>query len=328
MKAKTDIDRAITALRAGAQGFALDILLPLARNGDPLAMRQTGLAYIDDQAGHRSVTEAAFWLGEAAARDDAPAAYELGRLFKYGDDGLRPDRARAAELFSTALELAQAPADSGSAEHQWLLGSAHWHGHGVRRNRKRGLHWMRLAAEQGDVDYQAMLGSALWFAPELTGDMDEAIHWTSQAAEQGHGGAQYHLAAHYAQGEEVPQDFRKAAKWYRRAARQGDAEATYNLACMYLDGEGMPPDVPKGMDLLHRAAGLGFTDAMLLLGMVRSRGLRGEVADPEKAALHFLQAIQAGCVRAHHELANEIGEGRISLGQLETALPHLTGPEN
>lgn len=314
------LDAGRAAYRAGDYRRALDVLLPLARAGQAEAQRYAGLAHIADENPGRSVSEAVHWLGQAAEQQDAPAAYELGRILKHADDGLKPDRSEAARHFQTALDLSESEAEAGSAEHQFVLGLLYWNGDGVRKNAKRGLRWMRLAAEQGDPDYQAMLASALWWAPDTVANMDEAIAWTTRVAEQGHVGAQYHLAANYAVGDDIEQDFRKAAKWYRRAAKQGNTEAIYNLGCMHLDGEGMTPDAAKGMALLDRAADLGFTDAMGVLGVIHSRGLRDRPADAGLAARYFLRAIRSGCARAQRDLAAEILEGHISKDAVVAAL--------
>ncbi len=322
------LDAGRAAYRAGDYRLALDILLPLAREGQAEAQRYAGLAHIADENPGRSVSEAVHWLGQAADQRDAPAAYELGRILKHGDDGLKPDRSGAARYLRTALDSSEPEAETGSAEHQFVLGLLYWNGDGVRRNAKRGLRWMRLAAEQGDPDHQAMLANLLWWAPDTVADMEEAVAWTTRVAEQGHAGAQYHLAANYAVGDDIEQDFRKAAKWYRRAAKQGNAEAIYNLGCMHLDGDGMPPDAEKGMALLDRAADLGLTDAMGVLGLIHARGLQDRPADAELAAGYFLRAIRSGSARAPRDLAAEMLEGHISEGAVVAALLQLAGDDD
>lgn len=323
----TTLDAGRAAYRAGDYRHALDVLLPLTRKGVVEAQRYAGLAHIADENPGRSVAEAVHWLGQAADGRDAPAAYELGRILKHGDDGLKSDKSEATRYFQAALDLSEPEADAGSAEHQFVLGLMYWNGDGVRRNAKRGLRWMRLAAEQGDPDHQAMLANALWWAPDSIAGMDEAVAWTTRVAEKGHVGAQYHLAANYAVGDDIEQDFRKAAKWYRRAAKQGHAEAIYNLGCMHLDGEGMPRDVAKGIALLDRAADLGFTDAMGVLGLIHSRGLRDQPVDADLAARHFLRAIRSGSVRAPRDLAIEILEGYIPEEAVTAALLQLASDD-
>ena len=248
----TDLQAGRAALRDGDTVRALDLLLPLARAGDAVAQRWAGLAYLDSMSDNpcRSVSEGLHWLRAAAEQDDAPAAYELGSLCKHGDVDLPSDRKSAPGWFKKAHALSEPKADAGSAEHQFVLGCMYWSGNGVRKNAKRGLHWLRLAAEQGDIEHQSFLGSALWFAPDATRDMDEAVLWTTKVAEQGHVGAQYHLAASYASGDEVAQDHHKALEWYRRAAKGGNAEAAYNLGWMHLLGEGLPADPAAGIRCL------------------------------------------------------------------------------
>lgn len=318
----TDLDSGREAYRAGNHARALNLLLPLARAGDPEAQSLVGRTYLDDQYDNpcRSVSEGLYWLEQAEDRDGIRAAYELGMQFKYGHHDLRRDRARAAESFERARALAEPAAEAGSAEGQFVLGSMFWHGNGVRRNARRGLHWLRLAAEQGDIEHQVTLGEELWWRSDTIGSLEEALDWTIKAAEQGHAGAQYHLGASYAVGDEIGMDYRKAAKWYRRAGKQGSAEAIYNLGTMYLDGEGMKPVPAKGLELLDRAADLDFADAMTLLGTIHARGMSGQPADPITAARYYLRAFRAGSDSAPRDLAAEIIDGRISPEQVCVAL--------
>lgn len=318
----TDLEAGRAAFHAGDMVRALDLLLPLARAGDAVAQRWAGLAYLDSMTNNpcRSVSEAIHWLKTAADQSDARAAYELGVVYKHGDDGQRIDRPKAAALFQQALSVSDTAAEAGSAEHQFVLGCMYWCGNGVRKNARRGLRWLRLAAEQGDVEHQSFLGSALWFAPDATRDLDEAVHWTTKVAEQGHVGAQYHLAASYATGDEVAQDFRKAAKWYRRAAKLGNAEAAYNLGWMYLLGEGLPVNAAAGLRHLETAAATGYSEAADLLGEIHSRGLYGQSCDPETGAHWLVQAVRTGDRVPLRTLAASLFDGRITADQLGAVL--------
>lgn len=323
----TDLDSGREAFRAGDHGRALDLLLPLARGGGAAAQCLAGRTYLDDLYDNpcRSVSEGLYWLEQAADRGDFRAAYELGGHFKYGQHDLRTDRGKTAGFFERARTLAEPAAEAGSAEGQFVLGSMFWRGNGVRKNARRGLHWLRLAAEQGDLEHQVTLGQELWWAPDSLGSLEEALDWTIKAAEQGHAGAQYHLGASYAVGDDIGMDYRKAAKWYRRAGKQGSSEAIYNLATMNLDGEGMAVDPVKGMELLDRAAHMDFTDAMYLLGAIHARGLHGQPTDPLTGAHYYLRAFRAGSDSAVHNLAADIIDGRISPEEVCVALLHFAG---
>lgn len=323
----TDLEIGREAFRAGDHVRALDQLLPLARAGDAVAQCLAGRTYLDELHDNpcRSVSEGIFWLEQAADRGDFRAAYELGAHFKYGLHDLRKDKGKAARFLERARALAEPASEAGSAEGQFVLGLMYWHGNGVRRNAKRGLHWLRLAAEQGDVEHQVTLGQELWWRSGSVGSLDEALHWAIKAAEQGHAGAQYHLGASYAVGDEIAMDYRKAAKWYRRAGNQGDSGAIYNLGTMYLDGEGMKPDPDKGVELLDQAADMGFTDAMYLLGVIHARGMSGQSVDPVTGAFYFLRAFRAGSDSAPCNLAAEIIDGGISPEQVCVALLHFAG---
>ena len=67
---------------------------------------------------------------------------------------------------------------------------------------------------------QYMLGMIYYKGHGVPRDYKEAMSWLRMAAEQGHPKAQQLLGMMYHNGEGVPQDYNEAAKWFRKAKEQ------------------------------------------------------------------------------------------------------------
>ena len=87
----------------------------------------------------------------------------------------------------------------------------------------------RLAAEQGDARAQFLLGTMHYHGRDVSRDRAEAMKWYRLAAEQGDSYAQSMIGFMYENGEGVGQDDAEATKWYRLAAEQGMFYAQYTL---------------------------------------------------------------------------------------------------
>ena len=87
------------------------------------------------------MAEAVKWFRKAADQGFAPAQYNLGTSYYYGD-GVEQDLPMAAKWYRKA-------ADQGFAESQFILGLCYYEGKGVEQNKAEAVKWFRKAAEQG-----------------------------------------------------------------------------------------------------------------------------------------------------------------------------------
>ena len=85
-------------------------------------------------------------------------------------------------------------------------------------------------------------------------DPKQAVDWLRKAANQGDPNGQSELGFMYERGDGLPQDDREAAKLYTLAAAQGLPVAQFDLAYMYENGKGVAPDPQKALELYESAA--------------------------------------------------------------------------
>ena len=200
------------------------------------------------------------WYRKAAEQGFAPAQYQLGNIYHYGN-GVEEDKVEALHWYRRgcrtrtftcqdwsktcrgavdAQELIP-KANAGDANAQYRLSEAYEYGKGVKLDRTKAIHWLRQAAENGHVEAQFSLGSDYslgWHGLER--DHAEANRWFRKAAEQGHAWAQSYLGHNYFLGRGVPQNYAQAVHWSRQAADQGRPEAQFMLGDAYYNGWGVP----------------------------------------------------------------------------------------
>ena len=104
------------------------------------AITQLALAFYYEQTGHKD--EYFRWLNLAVAQNYAPAQFELGYKYIYGD-GISPDMLKGFDLVKSAAE-------QGFASAQFGLGCLYERGEGVKADLNEAMKWYRKAAEQGN----------------------------------------------------------------------------------------------------------------------------------------------------------------------------------
>ena len=185
-------------------------------------------------------------------------AYATGQLngsgmklpgLDFGNEEVRPvaalavlptasDPARGAELYTQAIELMDAGAESGLetlkraaatgfAPAQLHLAGLYQDGlNGVAVNPSEARLWARRAAETGDAKGMHAYGMYLFEGAGGPKDQAAALTWLRKAAEKGLVDSQYNVAKLYESGDEaIRPDPEQAYKWYLIAARAGDGDA-------------------------------------------------------------------------------------------------------
>lgn len=229
-------------------------------------------------------------------------------------------------------------AEDGDGAAAYVVGDIFDQGYdGMPCDRRRALHWYRLAEETDQPDALNNIGSMYQHGHELPRSLDMARRYYERAAALGCGTAMNNLGRFYLTGQGgVRRDpaaglawLRKGAArgdtdamlglahaygtgtqvrrspllrflyWNRRAAACDDGRAVYNLAVQYDDGETVLPDAGRAVRLYERAACLGSASAAYWLARKHLDG-RGVAADPRQAYRRFRQAEELG-----HESAGE-----------------------
>jgi len=180
--------------------------------------------------------------------------------------------------YDAAVGLLRGPADSGSADAQYLLGYLYFTSADVDRVESR--QWLELAAAQQHAD--ALFCLSNWHEDNTVRPPDSERRRAQllRAAELGSLRAQRDLGCYYAIGEAgFPLDPVLGRLWYSRAAERGHADAQYNYGRMMIHGEGGPSDPIGGLEWIRLSA-----------------------AQNDPAALHFLATL--------NDFGQEVTEGK------------------
>jgi len=191
-------------------------------------------------------------LQSRAAKGDAQAEFELGRVYQLGQ-GVPPDYAKATELYQKA-------AAQGIAKAMFNLGYIYRHGQGIAQDNELANQWFQKAADQGLAAGQLEIGLAYYFGDSgLKKDYAAAEKWLTLAAKQTNSPAQSASAANalgnmYAYGMGVPTDGKQAAFWLGQAAEMGNANGQSNLGKLDYEGRLVKQDLIEGYKWMKLAA--------------------------------------------------------------------------
>jgi uncharacterized protein len=130
------------AYHRGEYATVLQIIRPLADQGDANSQYNLGIMYQDGQGVPRDYDEAVKWFRLAADQGYANAQYDLGIMYRDGQ-GVPRDYAEAVKWFRLA-------ADQGDAEAQSNLGIRYAEGQGVPQDYVRAHMWFNLSAAKGN----------------------------------------------------------------------------------------------------------------------------------------------------------------------------------
>jgi TPR repeat protein len=179
----------------------------------------TGTAGRVDDPRARQLIEATALDGDVLGRMWLARAYSRGRL------GLPRDEARARAMAAIVVDAVRRQADRGSAEAQFLVGTAFDEGLGVPEDPQAAIVWFRKAAAQDHTLAQHNLGNAFAAGRGVTADATEAVRWWLLAGQKGDAVVQLRLGEAYEHGTGAPRDLAQARRWYGDAAGRGNAQA-------------------------------------------------------------------------------------------------------
>ena len=263
-------------------------------------------------------------LEREANAGNALSAFNLGRIYYTGFDGIPRDDATARHWF---FKAADASHPGGEAQ----FGQMMYNGIGGPADKTTALTWLKSAAAHGDsygkalygfwtlstqartnpdvrnpelvamlvtaadagqLVAQAFLGGTVYrFGVGAPTDQERAARYLRLAADQGFADAQTMLGRSYIYGTGVQQDFGQAALWLHKAAAQNKPEANFLLGRMAILGVGMPADPTAGARLVKLAADAGNVEAAGFYGVLLRQGV-GVVKDLVQAK-HWLELAAA-----------------------------------
>ena len=230
-----------------------------AESGDPEAMIQIAMAYMNGDGVEQNAEKAAEYMQQAAELDEPTAQYNMGIYYLQGQ-GVTRDFDRAYEWMQRAKENGDTDADG-------IL-------HSIENVRA-----LREKAEQGDLEAKAELAGTLM---TMKGEENfrESVALAQEAAVSGSLKAMWIMGLAYDHGRGVEQSYEKAFRWYLKAAEAGHAPSQANLACLYARGDGVEKDMSKAEEWVRKSAAQGDPDGLRLLRNIDEQA----AMDAERAA--------------------------------------------
>lgn len=201
--------------------LALEILKPLAEQGDSQAQITMGLMYDYGHGVEKSPSESIKWYRMAAEQGVPLVQHDIGVKYFQGQ-GVEQNYLEAAKWWELS-------ANSGIADSQFNLGLMHYRGIGIPKDYVKAAKLFEAAAEQGHGNAQYSLAVMYAFGQGKTKDYATALKWFRKSTEQNIAQAQFNLGVFHENGYGVAKDITKAREWYQFAADQGLQEAKQKL---------------------------------------------------------------------------------------------------
>ena len=167
------IEDATAAYDRGDYATALQLIRPLAEQGNAIAQYSLGVFYDTGRGVQQDYAEAAKWYRKAADQGEAAAQANLGNMY-YNGQGVPRDYAEAAKWTRKA-------ADQGNADAQAGLGGLYYQGRGVPQDYAEALRLLRPLAERGNADAQIKLGIMYEDGNGVPQDYVQAHMWLNLA---------------------------------------------------------------------------------------------------------------------------------------------------
>lgn len=217
-----DYESGRSAYISGDYERALEILKPLAEDGDSEAQKVLGIMYDYGHGVEKDQQQALYWYIKSAEQGNPAVQYQVGAKYFRGE-GTQQDYAEAGKWWELA-------ANGGQVDAQFNLGLMYYRGLSVERDDIRAVRLFQQAAEQGHSYAQYSLAVMYSFGQGVEKSYDTALKWFRKSAEQGVAQAQFNMGVYYENGYGVEPDIETARSWYERASAQGLEEATNKLA--------------------------------------------------------------------------------------------------
>lgn len=183
---------------------ALQILLPLAKKGEPLAQMIVGRLYARGEGSPHDCGDAVKWFTRAAEQGNADAQFELATFYHQGQCVAKDDR-RAIVWFELSGNQGDLPAQN-------AIGEIYLGGGDIPSDYAKAKGWFLRAAMLADCDALYKLGVMHVLGQGVPKDYLEAYKW-------------FDLSAHLAFGEDLDKTIRArdAIREYITPAQVADA---------------------------------------------------------------------------------------------------------
>ncbi len=244
---------------------ALEIVLPQAKKNNAWAQLLLSQLYEKGHGVKQDEKQALFWLKKSAAADSTEAKFKLGMYYLN-----HIKKNNAAESFEKAAQLLNTAASRDAKLRRQIFYSSK--AAYIKGNYRQSFIMADAAANHGDSDAQFLIGVMFDKGQGVPVYQSEAINWYRQAAQQGHAMAQLYLAIKFDRGDGVGKNSEKAFKWYQKAAKQNITKAMIRLGELYSNGMGVEKNPEYSLGWLKKAAEKDSPKAMKLLALKYKQG--------------------------------------------------------
>jgi len=200
---------------------ALEILKPLAENGDSQAQVTLGIMYDFGHGVAKDPAKAIEWYIKAAEQGIPVVQHDVGVKYFQGQ-GVEQDYLKAAYWWEQS-------ANAGLADSQFNLGLLYYRGIGLEVDYQKASALFTSAAEQDHPHAQYSLAVMYAFGQYLDKNYEHALKWFRKSASHDVAQAQFNLGVFYENGYGLDVNIATAKKWYALAANGGLAEAKSKL---------------------------------------------------------------------------------------------------
>tara|TARA_B100001057_G_scaffold144368_1_gene144240 strand:+ start:653 stop:4597 length:3945 start_codon:yes stop_codon:yes gene_type:complete len=302
---KDSLVRGIRAYHEGQYKSAVDILQPLADNGEVEAALYIGLICFD----YKQFDKAISWLEPIAEEKHPEALHYLGEIYNKGL-GVDIDTIKASKLFQEAMDM-------GYVNSKVSMALQYYNGDGVEQDYKKAIKLLEESSSQKAYDANYFLGMIYYFGIEKEKDkkynlgldkntdygfqllesasknnVNEAsrflarefknknnskkyLHYLHKAADNTDGNAQFQLAREYAIGNHTKKNLDEAEKYAYFSAFKSVPGAKTQLAMII-------------QEKLNQGAfsGEGLEDIKLMEEENIIKYLKGAIEENDSTAMH------------------------------------------
>jgi len=221
-------------------------------------------------------------LAEEAKLGNPVAAYNLGKIYENGGDGVPQNYGQAIVWYKLAGDVGATPTQfdgralgpdaadlifAAQLYAQYNLGRLYEAGKGTQQDVATAVQWYQRAAQQDlDVAQQRLVHIFREGEGAVAPNPVESTKWLERLAQGGNVPAMSDLGTAYLQGVGVEKNAKIAHDWYLRGASRGNNEALFNLGLLYQSGYAGDPDFKRAADYYMRAANANSGRAMMALG--------------------------------------------------------------
>ena len=176
--AETVLSTAWTAYNIGQYKKTIDLVTPLANEGNPRAQVLLGRCYENGLGVAQDMAVAAQWFQLAAEQNDSEAQVLLAYCYELGA-GVPKNDQQVMNLFTRAAE-------NGNAEAQFNLAMNYSQGiYGAPKNPQAAFKWAEASAKQGYAQAERFLGACYQYGFGVEANAAQAQEWYKRAEAQG-----------------------------------------------------------------------------------------------------------------------------------------------